>query len=107
MSGILYSAHSQAVKATCGHEENTYIPPNGGRPGPVGRRNIEEALSRPCYNCRTNAPAVSEYQEKLNVRNTVRDSFRQKVESFLQDPSGKNYDKLRNAMNSYRDESKS
>ncbi len=53
MSGTLFSAKLGKVKASCGHEVHPYIPPNGGRPGPVGLRNIETAKTNPCYDCRT------------------------------------------------------
>lgn len=53
MSGILFSAKLGTVKASCGHDVHPYIPPNGGRPGPVGLRNIERAKINPCYDCRT------------------------------------------------------
>lgn len=49
---VIYSAKLGQVIASCGHEVHPYIPPSGGLPGPVGRRNIAEAKIKPCYKCR-------------------------------------------------------
>ena len=48
----LTSAKATKLIGSCGHETSAYIPPNGGRPGPVGQRNIEKAKARKCYDCR-------------------------------------------------------
>ena len=52
MSRTIYSAKSEGVTASCGHQQSVAIPPSGGPPGPVGQRNIVKAQSRPCYKCR-------------------------------------------------------
>lgn len=58
MAAILYSAREVTVRASCGHETGAYVPPCGGRPGLVGRRNIALAQSRPCYECRAASQEV-------------------------------------------------
>ncbi len=52
MAGIRYSAMIAETRASCGHIVPVYIPPNGGMPGPIGRRNLAEAKACPCVDCR-------------------------------------------------------
>ena len=51
MAGILYSARGVDAKAACGHTVSVYVPASGGRPGPVGQRNIAAAQAHSCYDC--------------------------------------------------------
>jgi hypothetical protein len=64
------SARGITVRAACGHETGVYVPPCGGRPGPVGQKNIAEAKARPCYDCRTTpeekAARAALIEESLN-----------------------------------------
>ena len=52
MASILMRAHLVDVKAACGHMVWAFVPPSSGRPGPVGRRNIEQARRLVCPACR-------------------------------------------------------
>jgi len=47
------------VTAPCGHVLLVSIPPTrSGQPGAAGRRNIERAKNRPCWNCRQIHPGL-------------------------------------------------
>lgn len=59
MPRYIMSAKLEHVEASCGHKENVYIPPSGGRPGPVGRRNIAAAQSQPCWDCQHGLVAIA------------------------------------------------
>ena len=55
MTRIIWNAREVTVRAACGHEAHAYVPPSGGRPGPVGKRNIAAAQAKPCFECRKGA----------------------------------------------------
>ena len=60
---MISSKYIKRVVASCGHEGIAVIPPHDMRrgPGPVGIRNIKQAQSEPCFDCR-----VKEEQPKLS-----------------------------------------
>jgi len=64
MTRIIWNAREVTVRAACGHEAHAYVPPSGGRPGPVGKRNIAAAQAKPCFECRQGLESVVEFSRR-------------------------------------------